>query len=184
MNDLGPRTDFFDRMERLTIKVNSPNGSVRALYTTHGGVSVELRPDAIKEHTDQSLAGEVTAAVRGVLSGYNQAINTLLRDEGAIGVPYDASDPEQVDKAENYVKRVSDIHVKVVSQRGYAKAEVIPEDPSIRVGVRPGTLDRLDVSVEQLTVEINEVITRALEEHREARHAEHKKLYEVDYLKY
>lgn len=172
---------FVDRMERLTIKVASPDRAVRATYTVRDGLAVELAPGATAGGDDRALGASVTAAVDGVLRGYHQVVTKLL-DEDGVSDPWDKADPKQVDQARAHAAKVADISVSVASGRNVVKAE-IAAGGGLAVRIRPGTLRRLDLSDEQLEVELNQAVTDAMRELSAAKKKAFRETYAFDQLR-
>ncbi|MGH8794190.1 MAG: hypothetical protein ACRDXX_16285 [Stackebrandtia sp.] len=155
--------DFFERLERMKINVISPDGTVRAHYAVTEGINIELRLDTYSGHTEESLALQIIAAVKGVCHGYAKATNPTA--EGERRQSPQQSKPRELpfdERRQRFSEEVGKIAESASSLRGFVQASWSGRG-DFNVNIRPGTLNRLDVNQTQLATEVNHAITTAHE---------------------
>ncbi len=64
---------YVDRMEKVKVTAQSPDRSVTITTNWNGDVGVTLAPGAIRRHTEESLARQVSAAARVAVAAFQQA---------------------------------------------------------------------------------------------------------------
>lgn len=149
-----------ERMGRMSVRANSPDGSVRVRLTFHGLV-VELRPDTASRHTDRSLARQVEAALTSAFGGYEQAVDGI-RTDLAEGRPAPVVD----DLPDGHPRRRLDARASRLEVVAYSVEDYVSltwrGKKAFRVELRPGTVRAL--SDGELAAELNSVVANAARE--------------------
>ena len=149
---------FIGRMNRMTINGTSADRTVTVTYTIADGYRFELDKNRIAKHTEESLAGAIKAAVRGVNTGYAKGVLT----GGGEPLPVEPADPGQRRRLRRIAAARAEVVVRQTSPRGYVKVKL--HGPSgIDVRIRPGTLGRLDIGSTELAAETTAAWNAALD---------------------
>ncbi|CAM3560961.1 hypothetical protein [Stackebrandtia soli] len=148
-----------DSVRRINITATSPDGSVTARMTADRTIDIAFGAEALRRHTDASLAKAAEEAVNGGLRGFQKALSTVY--EKRYGKALDFELPKNAPPANRRIHELSgELSVAETSPRGYVKVGV-GQRGRVQVRIRPGTVDRLDVSAEQLQTELNSAIAAA-----------------------
>lgn len=145
-----------DRLERLKINANSPDGSVRVKLDRADGITLALR---IGTHTEKSLAAQAKAALTSAFTAYDKAI-ALIR-ESATGTTEPPAGTPFATRHNAYLSGTDDIHAVGESPHGYVEVEWRGR-VDFTVTISPRTLDEL--GKRELTAEFNGAIRAAARE--------------------
>ncbi|GLZ78151.1 hypothetical protein Afil01_29580 [Actinorhabdospora filicis] len=146
--------EFMEKLRRLTITAKSPDHSVTVNYG-YTGTRVELGSRGTQGHTEESLAGQISAALEASQHGYQRAIALLI--EQARGAKAPDEEPEAGSVGSRYRTSVGEITVETVSPRGLVKVGRRGAT-AIKLIIRPRTLALGTVSDEELMDEVNAAV--------------------------
>lgn len=145
-----------DRLERLKINANSPDGSVRVRLDRADGITLALR---IGAHTETSLAAQAKAALTSAFAAYDKAI-TLIR-ESVTGTTEPPKGSAFAARHDAYLSGTDDIHAVGESPHGYVEVQWRARK-DFTVTISPRTLDEL--GAEELAAEFNAAVRAAARE--------------------
>ncbi|MGH8875979.1 MAG: hypothetical protein ACRD0P_01330 [Stackebrandtia sp.] len=129
----------------INITVKSPDRSVTARYSVHDGVKLLIDANSMVRHDEQTLAGQITAAILGIQTGFSRAFEAMNPASGG-----------REDVVDNPSRRETPTHVipvSVTSPSGCVHA-CLTAAGEPRFGIRPGTLRRRGISPSALADEV------------------------------
>lgn len=154
-----PRS-FAEQSDRIRVTAKSPDGSVTALLDRATGVRVELAPGTERDHSEESLARQVAAALTGAAAGGATGLDKVNQHHGGARPETVATGP-QAEYLDRLKQRLSEVEVRSLSPRGYVQIGYRGAS-GFDIRIEPGALRRRGVDAEQLTVEINTALQQAL----------------------
>lgn len=164
--------EAFDALERMTVKVRSPDGTVRATCSLLTGIDVKFAPTVPCSHTESSLGEQVSQTFAGVRTAMGRGVVTMVTQVVASDADRSAADDE---RAAEYEAQVRKFEETVTSPRGMVKVTVRGQG-EVSVRFRPGILNSLNASVEVLeqeTVTALRLASERMEKRQRDAHSEH-----------
>ena len=159
--------DFETRMERMRIRVTSPDGTVRGTLEGAGGeVRVEFAPRSLAGHTEASLAVQLSAMLGAVERAYSRTLAALVEASAGPAVPLEELDPDVREWRERYESAAAKVSVTGHSPNEHVRARITGE-AGMEFRIRPGSLDPRRLSEASLAEEINTVIADVRREYGE-----------------
>ncbi|MEV0647896.1 hypothetical protein AB0I28_21775 [Phytomonospora sp. NPDC050363] len=146
-----------ERVERMNIKVASPDGSVRATLAFRG-LSVRIKPGTAELHNERSLTVQVEAVLASAFTGYERAVE-MIRSEVAGG----RRPPNLEDLPEEHPRRRLDAEASRLTVTAYSAEDYVSltwrGKKDFTVELRPGTVRRLTEG--ELAEELNSALADA-----------------------
>lgn len=144
-------------LNALELTAQSPDGTVRARVSGSRPVAVKLSPTAWQRHSENSLSGQVEAALQDLLVDYQETVTEWQfkgRDPLTLARSGDAFARRQL----AFQRAVTEVVATGSSTAGYVDVEW-RGTADVRIRIEGGTIRRLDRS--QLTGEIESGLAAA-----------------------
>ncbi|ADD44996.1 hypothetical protein [Stackebrandtia nassauensis] len=112
---------FSELMDRLRIKVASPDGTVKLRFDSKGAAIV-LTEGCLERHSEQSLAAAVDRCLESLSRAYDSAKDGIFDKSG--GAPaVERRGVRKDDRLERYWAELAAIRVQGISSRGFVTME-------------------------------------------------------------
>ena len=145
-----------DRLEAMTVRVKSPDGTVRATCGITDGLQVSISESGMRDHSERSLADQLKAVISSARSGFIGATGKLADDSG---ITPEMTGTLAVD-AKTFVSEMDEVDVWEVSPRGLIEVG-LRGGGEVGVHIAEGSLRRHGVTHAQLESEVNAAIAAA-----------------------
>lgn len=162
MNERPPqpeRGDYLDQVDRIRVTAQSPDGTVRVRCDRGDGIRVAFADDVENKHTEESLARQITLAVRRVADGQSAALATVHRRRWG-SEPTPPESEAGLDRLRTLGRKLADIEVRALGPRGYVQVAHTGQR-GLDVRIEPGALRRAGVTGGQVATEVNLALARA-----------------------
>ena len=169
--------DFIAKLDRMTIKVDSPDSSVRATYNLHDGIRIEVKERLLKGHTEESLADQVTNAVSGIQSGFGKAMNTIVAESDPRSLKEDHELTPGELRHREYSRQIVALNELGISDRDDIRIRMYGNG-YFAVKFAVGTLARMGTTAKYLSDALTETINSTIDGIGNKRSEIYRKIYD------
>lgn len=146
---------------KLNVTAASPDRSVTARFAHRGGFAVTFNARLAAEHTEDSLAAQLTHAVNDGLAGYRAALNRIdVEVDRFLGGDAEARRERRKTSRRLPAAQCANLESRAVSPKGYAGIRFRKLD-EVDCRIRPGTLSRAGFTFPKLGEEVAAAYYRA-----------------------
>ncbi|ADD41464.1 hypothetical protein [Stackebrandtia nassauensis] len=159
---------LLDKTRRLAVSATSPKLIVTATADGQGNIRVRFADNGVAGHSEEALAAEITAAVRGAFNGYRKGLTSIMgSDPMAAENPRLRPDGPAAKRRREFVEAAGEVSAQSTSPGRVVQMRWRGID-QIEFRLRPGSVSRLDPVEERLATEVNAVIVSTLAERLKA----------------
>lgn len=152
--------EAFERLERMTIKVASPDRSVSAKYNLVQGIALEFDARALRNHDEKTLGEQVRHTIMSVNRGYNTGVETVVSQAMPDTKPDES--PEAARRRARYRDAIARLDEEAVSPRGLVKVRLVGGG-ELTVRYKPGVLSGVGANPDSLAAETVAAVNSAID---------------------
>lgn len=159
-----------DSLDRLTIEVTSPDGTIDAMLTRSEGIELSFERNIENIHTEASLEIQMESVLKALLQGYDHAVDLIK--ERAYGKEIASLPPTE--KQKKFQEAGEEIHLRAISPSSYVVIEWLGKSDFV-VHLKKDILHRMDN--DRFGSEVNRVLRGAVIAYRNRVAAIHREVY-------